>query len=234
MFRSSLESSWFSVARLITKWLFLIVTLPIILVSLREFIHVYIDNASIFPDDVDNTLANQLSTNIRVLCWVMTHPANHETRARSVLKTWGRRCNRLLIMSSEADETLDTVVLPVSEGREHLWDKVREAFKYVYANHRDEYDWVLKADDDTYVIMENLRYMLHGYSPDERLHFGCKFRMPSSGDVFMSGGAGYVMSREAVRLFVEVGIGEDQCTNGFGGVDDVAIGEWIQLWIVCG
>lgn len=210
---------------LITKWYILFVTLPIILLTLHEFVNVSNENAARFPDDVDDTIARHLSTNVRVLCWVMTHPANHETRARSILRTWGRRCNRLLIMSSEADATLGTVVLPVREGREHLWDKVREAFKYIYAHHRDEYDWVLKADDDTYVIMENLRYMLHGYSPDDALHFGCKFRMPSTGDVYMSGGAGYAMSREAVRLFVETGIVENRCVDAFGGVDDLAIGE---------
>lgn len=65
--------------------------------------------------------------------------------------------------------------MPVGEGRHNLWGKTREAFKYIYKNHMNEADWFLKADDDTYVIVENLRYMLYPYSTDDPIYFGCKF-----------------------------------------------------------
>ena len=38
-------------------------------------------------------------------------------------------------------------------------------------NFRDEADWFMKADDDTYVIVENLRKMLKEHSAYESTHF---------------------------------------------------------------
>ena len=38
---------------------------------------------------------------VRILCWVMTTPANHDNKALAVKETWGPRCNVLLFISTE-------------------------------------------------------------------------------------------------------------------------------------
>ena len=98
---------------------------------------------------VNTTVADLLYKKVKVLCWVLTGPQNHEKKARHIKNTWGTRCNKLLFMSSKEDQELGAIGLKVGEGRANLWNKTREAFKYVYEHHIDEYDWFLKADDDT-------------------------------------------------------------------------------------
>lgn len=141
----------------------------------------------------NNFIANQLHKDVKVLCWIMTCPTTHKEKAIHVKKTWGRRCNKLLFMSTAKgrklliycsvmsqnnflDDNIDAIELPVSEGRDNLWAKTREAFKYIYKNHLNDYDWFLKADDDTYVVVENLRYLLYPYATDIPIYFGCKFK----------------------------------------------------------
>ena len=52
------------------------------------------------------SIASKLTKDIRVLCWIMTNPKNHKSKAIHVKETWGRRCNILLFMSSEEGKTL--------------------------------------------------------------------------------------------------------------------------------
>ena len=126
---------------------------------------------------------------MRVLCWVMTKPKNHVKKARHVKATWGHRCNKILFMSSALDADLPTVKLDVKEGRDHLWAKTKSAFTHVYKYYLHEADWFLKADDDTYVIVENLRYFLSTQNYSTPVYFGCKFK-PYVKQGYMSGGKG--------------------------------------------
>ncbi|TMW51189.1 hypothetical protein DOY81_003725 [Sarcophaga bullata] len=102
---------------------------------------IYVDEGAIIPELLYNST--------RVLCWIMTQPANHLTKAIHIRKTWGQRCHKLLFISTEANEELKTITLNVEEGRHNLWNKTKEALKYIYNRHFDEAEWFLKADDDT-------------------------------------------------------------------------------------
>ncbi|XP_030377536.1 glycoprotein-N-acetylgalactosamine 3-beta-galactosyltransferase 1-like isoform X2 [Scaptodrosophila lebanonensis] len=176
----------------------------------------------------NSSLADKLFREVRILCWIMTNPTNHKKKARHVKRTWGKRCNILLFMSSAADDELPTVQLPVGEGRINLWHKVKEAFKYVYKHHYNDADWFLKADDDTYTVVENMRYMLYPYSPETPVHFGCKFK-PFVKQGYMSGGAGYVLSREALRRFIVEAIPNPKlCLPGTVINEDIEIGRCLE------
>lgn len=171
----------------------------------------------------DDSIAKDLYRQVRILCWVMTSPATHRSKARHVKATWGKRCNILLFMSSEFDESLPSVALPVGEGRNNLWAKTKEAFKFVWTHYKDQADWFYKADDDTYTVVENMRYMLAAHSPDSPVYFGCRFK-PYARQGYMSGGAGYVLSRQALQEFVEEGLAKHVCRQDNDGAEDVEMG----------
>ncbi|XP_032583327.1 glycoprotein-N-acetylgalactosamine 3-beta-galactosyltransferase 1 isoform X2 [Drosophila sechellia] len=173
------------------------------------------------PPDIQ---AARLFNETRVLCMVLTSPKTHHTRAVHIKRTWGRRCNKLIFMSTKADKELGSVALNVREGYSNLWPKTRAALQYVYKHHFQKYDWFLKADDDTYVIMENLRAFLHAHNFREPVYFGNKFRQHVK-EGYMSGGAGYVMSKMALHRLVKLGFSNSSiCTNRNYGYEDVELG----------
>ncbi|XP_034668764.1 uncharacterized protein LOC117901907 [Drosophila subobscura] len=175
------------------------------------------------PRAFNDTVARRLRQSVRVLCLVLTWPTNHMSGAKTISETWGRHCNRVVFYSSSPRVGKPSIVgLNISDSYDLLWGKTKAAFSHAYRHYRHEADWFFKADDDTYAIIENMRYMLSSYSPSTPIHFGCNFRL---GNVsYMSGGAGYVLSRKALHLFISRGIGKSLCKAGGAGTEDYQMG----------
>ncbi|XP_057379261.1 LOW QUALITY PROTEIN: glycoprotein-N-acetylgalactosamine 3-beta-galactosyltransferase 1-like [Daphnia carinata] len=198
-------------------------------------------------DTIRDDLAREMFTKIRVLCWIMTAPRNHWKKARHVKNTWGKRCNKLVFVSTETDNRLPTVKIAAVEGYDNLWGKTREAFRYVWEHYREEADWFLKADDDSFVILENLRYYLSIFNTSDPLYFGHKFKAYIKSG-YMQGGSGYikfsrdlaqvlynlvmkigyVLSKEALRRFVEIGLEDPTKCSATEWPEDVEIGRCME------
>ncbi|KAH9524962.1 Glycoprotein-N-acetylgalactosamine 3-beta-galactosyltransferase 1, partial [Bulinus truncatus] len=176
----------------------------------------------------DDELAKTLAQKVRVLVWVMTNPNNLDKKARGVKETWGKRCNKLIFFSSETNNDFPTIGLDVDEGREHLTAKTMRGFRYVYEHFMDDADWFMKADDDTYVILENLRYFLSEQNTSEPIYFGHHFKTHVK-QGYYSGGGGYVLSKEALRRLRELGNDSSVCRQD-GGSEDVEIGKCLQTF----
>jgi glycoprotein-N-acetylgalactosamine 3-beta-galactosyltransferase len=135
----------------------------------------------------NSTFPNITRKSPRIFCMITTHVENHVQRVISIKETWGKRCDVLLFVSSKSDPTLPAVKVCKIEDRHHLWCKTKEGLRYAYENYLDEADWFLKADDDTYVIVDNLKYFLSFYDQNNPIYFGCKFRSQDN-TFYMSGG----------------------------------------------
>ncbi|KAH3690524.1 hypothetical protein DPMN_194230 [Dreissena polymorpha] len=58
------------------------------------------------------------------------------------------------------------------EGYDNLTEKSREILQLLNLQEMEHFDWFLKADDDTYVIMENMRFILKGLNPERPAYLG--------------------------------------------------------------
>lgn len=54
------------------------------------------------------------------------------------------------------DKRIPTIKVPSIEGYNTLWTKTKGAFRYVWDNYRDQADWFLKADDDSYKLKQKI------------------------------------------------------------------------------
>ncbi|CAD5232087.1 unnamed protein product [Bursaphelenchus xylophilus] len=183
----------------------------------------------------ESAVVKELKKRVRILCWIMTHNSkNGNMRATAVNRTWGPKCDKYLFVSTNVS-SLPSVDLNVTEGRKYLWQKTKRAFKYVYDHYGSEYDWFVKADDDTFMFVENLRFMLMNYNKEEPIYFGCNFKVIVRTG-YMSGGAGYILSHEALRRFVEDGLSDPKkCKAADTGDEDVEVGRCLgKLGVILG
>lgn len=106
-------------------------------------------NSSEIMDKYNSTLADKLFDQIKILCLILTQPKNHKTNVQHVNNTWGFKCNKLILLSTENDTNFETFSISRNESRDILWGKVKNGFEQAYLKYHKEYDWFLKADDDS-------------------------------------------------------------------------------------
>lgn len=145
----------------------------------------------------------------RVLCVVCTHPANYHEKAVHVAATWAGRCDHTAFLSTtsytvKAPPGLTLVELDTSSSRANLWQRVKMGIKRVWEHYEGKFDFLVKADDDTYIIVDNLKHRLQSLDPNEKLILGHYQRSQNAS--YMSGGSGYVISSAGVKSIVEEGL----------------------------
>lgn len=193
-------------------------------IDVKKLAKEYADDSNIYAD---TAVADQMLKKVRVLCLVITVESHLEKAVNVVNITWGSRCNKIIyVLCTDKNEKDFLNSCHLRESKSHLVGKVRFTFRHVYQHYVDHYDWFLKADDDTYVIMENLRFLLSFHNPDLPGYLGYHFKMHLK-QGYMSGGAGYVISRKGVKKLFEDGFKVDGC-DADGYDEDLEIGRCLQ------
>ena len=117
-------------------------------------------------------------------------------------------------MSSTKNDTFPAIGLNVTAGRNHIASKVRAAWKYIYSYHIKEYDFFIKTDPDTYLVMENLLDFLKDKDPHKPHFYGHRYKPTNWNFTYMAGGPGLLLTRETVRrLVTQAFVKYPQCMN---------------------
>jgi glycoprotein-N-acetylgalactosamine 3-beta-galactosyltransferase len=137
-------------------------------------------------------LVSSRSNSLRILCLVLTSPKTWFNRAKAVNATWGPRCDRYYFvtepssdkLSSEQKQIIESMpVAPIpniTAGYDHLTRKSNLALLFAHDQHLNDFDWFVKADDDTYLIVDHLRDFLSEQNASEPVTFGYNFKVDES------------------------------------------------------
>jgi len=110
-------------------------------------------------------------TNPRILCLVSTAPQYH-SRTQAVKQKWGKRCNILVFVSLKADPDLPTIDMECNDYNDKNMCLNNKGIIYAVNHYKGYFDWVFKAEDNTYLIYDNLKYFLQYYDPNDPIVFG--------------------------------------------------------------
>lgn len=131
----------------------------------------------------DDGIARLLEENVRVHCLVYLEPSDQKfgfLKIKHIQNSWARRCNHLSIVS--------------------LWETtLPAACRQVYEEFHESFDWLLVVYLDSYVIVENLRFMLAHYSPKKAIYFSAHHSFYIYAHVGQVDTTDYIFSREALE-----------------------------------
>ena len=184
---------------------------------------------------------------------ILTTKSSLKTRALNMYKLWVNDCDDHAFISIISNNTTNTTVTSNTTAAEDRYNatqkrqieitdvfniiqppgfetdtyndlthKIYLSLRYLYKKKKD-FDWILKADDDTLVFVDNLRKFVSNKSPQEPVSFGHKFNHG-----YNSGGAGYLFSKEAFnRIGSKLAENYSFCPNT--GIEDVDIAGCFRL-----
>jgi glycoprotein-N-acetylgalactosamine 3-beta-galactosyltransferase len=103
--------------------------------------------------------------------------------------TWGPRCDRYFFITEYPDNNAASEQLKIAKqipiapiknitpGYDHLTQKSTLAFLFAYENYLNDFDWFVKADDDTFLLVDHLKAFLSEQNTSEPVTFGYHYKV---------------------------------------------------------
>uniref|UniRef100_A0A7S4SRV0 Hexosyltransferase n=1 Tax=Ditylum brightwellii TaxID=49249 RepID=A0A7S4SRV0_9STRA len=148
----------------------------------------------------------------RLLCFVMMQEKDHFTgAAEAVYEGWGRNCTLMLYFSNSAKPISGLNVSDVGIGdrdqTDYLSGKAHRVWGSLYmkyfANRTSNFDFVMKADLDTYMLMDNLFEYIVEFPANQTAYIGRRFMWDGyteDNPVTFVAGASVIVNTKTMRL----------------------------------
>ena len=172
-----------------------------------------------------------------IFCVILSQTKNLDTKAKVVYNAWGHKCSDYRIVSlipglnltnDRIDTTYDNlfkVLKPeglFNDTYGNLTYKILLAFEDAYKI-RPDFDWFLKADDDTFIFYDNLRDFAANKNRSDPITFGYDFKVNVPRG-YHSGGGGYLLSNEAMKRLMKTW----RSFKNIGGTEDVEVAKILR------
>uniref|UniRef100_A0AC35UI52 N-acetylgalactosaminide beta-1,3-galactosyltransferase n=1 Tax=Rhabditophanes sp. KR3021 TaxID=114890 RepID=A0AC35UI52_9BILA len=147
-----------------------------------------------------------------LFCFVMTSRKHHKDRVLAINQTFLRRCEYGIFYTDTDDLEEDIPYSSIfkshtEEGNADFW-KSLVALKHSYDNISSQYDWYNFINEDSFVLVENLKHFLKDFNP-KIPHFFMFTVKPLMKSRYGSAKPNFVLSNEAMRLFSTKLFGND-------------------------
>lgn len=180
----------------------------------------------------------------QIFCIVLTVEKNFNSKTKLMFESWVKKCDNYKFISTISEKYFNNklnqsdpleinigfnVVQPPNyknESYSKLTEKVFETFKYIYDKYPN-YDFYLKADDDTYIFVDNLRLFLTDKDRSKPATFGYDFHVHVDYG-YHSGGAGYVLTNQAMSRLVNYLKQNSTQSNELYQLEDIDMGNALR------
>ena len=188
-------------------------------------------------------LISKPESNKTIFCFILASPNNFFNKTTTVYNTWVKQCDAYKFISvipslylinaiKKPHGSIETdypfpLLQPAKFDKENyakLTDKIYLTLIELYKSYNN-YDWYLKADDDTFIFMDNLREFIADKNPELNVKYGYNLK------TWQSGGAGYVFSRKSLQTYgSKLSVDYTFCQNtGTEDIDIYRCGEKLNI-----
>ncbi|CAD6240780.1 GSCOCG00008911001-RA-CDS [Cotesia congregata] len=136
---------------------------------------------------------------------VKTYDKNHQDRVPIIMKTWLKNVKNFGLYSNVEDKSLPNVHV-VPDTKEGHCKKTYAILKHAnYVLKKNNFNWLVVADDDTIFSIARLLRVLTCYNPKKLIALGERYgyrTIRDTGYDYLTGGAGLVLSLSLVEKIV--------------------------------